>query len=78
MKYEKKLEFIRKNNLAEWLKTRQSVEKEFSSLQPMFCVCGRLATGIHERSCRKFNDKINRETVKRLSNLLSKQTPPSS
>lgn len=37
----------------------------------MFCVCGKLATGLHESSCRKFNKVVDAETVKRLNHLIA-------
>ena len=70
MKKEEKIQYIQDNHFKEWLKTRREVEDEISNSQSMFCVCGRLATGLHESMCRKFQNKINDETVKRLSNLI--------
>ena len=52
--------------LGEWLTTRQAVENELSDKQPMFCLCGRLATGLHEMGCKRFKDRILKETIKRL------------
>ena len=72
MNYIEKLNYLQDNHFAEWLKTRGVVEEELSAKQSMFCVCGRLATGLHERYCRKFNNKVSREAVKRLDNLLLK------
>ena len=65
-----KLKKLQDNHFGEWLKARQEVENEMSDKQSMFCLCGRLATGLHERSCRKFQNKITSETVKRLKHLL--------
>jgi len=65
-----KLAYLQENHLGAWLKTKQLVEDELSNSQPMFCVCGRLDTGLHERYCRRFGDKIIGETIKRLSHLL--------
>jgi len=70
MKITEKLEYLQKNNFGEWLSTRSKVRDEFSDRQTMFCLCGRLATGLHENSCRKLNGKITTETVKRLTHLL--------
>ena len=67
---QEKLKYIQDNHLGEWLKTRQQVADEISNKQSMFCVCKRLATGLHESSCRKFQNKITNETVKRLKHLL--------
>lgn len=46
---------------------------ELSDKQTMFCCCGKLATGVHERNCAKFNNKVLAETIKRLSYLLPKE-----
>ena len=53
-----------------WLNTHRDVWNECSDKQPMFCICGRLATGIHENHCSKFRDLVNRETVKKLEYLV--------
>jgi hypothetical protein len=65
-----KLEYLQENHFNDWLKTRKEVDAELSGRQSLFCVCGRLATGFHETSCRRFNNKVNSETVKRLKHLL--------
>ena len=65
----KKLEYLQTNHFSEWLKTRQVVEGELSDKATMFCICGRLATGLHERGCKKFSDSITKETLKRLNYL---------
>lgn len=73
MKYSDKLEYLRTNHLMTFVKTRQEVFNELSEQQTMFCCCGRLATGIHEINCQKFNRKVNSETIKRLSDLFPKK-----
>lgn len=70
MTLQEKLNHLINNHMQDWLKTRQIVEDELSDAQPMFCVCGRMATGFHERTCRKYAAKVNSETVKRLANLI--------
>lgn len=74
MKYTEKLEYLQTNHLMTFVKTRQEVFDELSEQQTMFCCCGKLATGLHERNCQKFNKKVNSETIKRLSDLLPKKT----
>lgn len=69
MKITEKLEYLQTNHFSEWLKTRQEVEDELSNKQSMFCLCGRLATGLHERNCKRFRNKVISETVKRLKKL---------
>jgi len=70
MKTTEKLVYIQNNHLSDWLKTRSKVENEFSNRQKVFCLCGRLATGLHESHCEKFNNAVTRETLARLKYLL--------
>ena len=72
MKRSEKLAYLKDNHLDIFLKTHQKVFNELSDKQTMFCCCGRLATGLHERNCTKFNNKVVGETIKRLSHLLPK------
>ena len=72
MKLTDKLKLLQDNHFGEWLKTRQVVENELSDRQSMFCVCGRLATGLHESHCRRFSKAVMNETVKRLEPLIIK------
>lgn len=69
-KITEKLSYLQDNHFSEWLSMRQKVSQEFSDKQSMFCLCGRLATGLHERSCGRLNKAITKETVKRLEPLL--------
>ena len=71
MKLTEKLKYIQDKHFSAWLITRQEVEAEFSEKQAMFCLCGRLATGLHENNCRKFKDAVTKEAVKRLQHLIS-------
>lgn len=70
MKKSEKIEVIKSKNLGLFVKTRQQVFNELSDQQTMFCCCGKLATGLHESHCRRFNDKVDSETIKRLDFLL--------
>lgn len=70
MKAEEKIKLLQDKHFGEWLKIRHEVDEELSKNQSMFCVCGKLATGFHERSCRKFNGLVNKETLKRLKHLI--------
>ncbi len=64
-----KLNYLIENHFKEWINTRNKVELKVSTQNAVFCICGKLATGLHERSCRKFNDKVNSETIKSLEYL---------
>lgn len=73
MKKDEKLAYLKDAHFGLFVKTRQIVFDELSDQQTMFCCCGRLATGLHERNCTKFNNKVDGETIKRLSHLLPKK-----
>jgi len=71
MKMTEKIAFLEERHLGEWMKTRQEVFEELSDKQSVFCLCGRLATGLHESHCQRFINKVRSETVKRLAHLLT-------
>lgn len=73
MKKHEILAYLKEVNLGLFVKTRQMVFDELSEQQTMFCCCGKLATGLHERNCIKFNNKVDAETINRLSYLLPKE-----
>lgn len=70
MKLAEKLEYLQTTNMSIWLETRTKVFEELSDKQQFMCICGRLPSSLHERSCTKFNNKVTSETVKRLKHLL--------
>ena len=65
------IEFLKQNHLSIFVKTRQEVEIRVSNNQNMFCICGRLATGLHESNCKKFQKKVDQETAKQLKHLVT-------
>lgn len=72
MKKYEKLSILKEKHLSLFMRTRAQVFNELSDNQTLFCCCGRLATGWHESHCRKFNDKVTSQTIKRLSYLFKK------
>ena len=70
MKKYEKLAYLKENYFGLFLTTRQQAFNDLSNQQSMFCFCGRLATALHESRCTKFNNKVDEETIKRLSHLL--------
>lgn len=70
MKLQDKLIYLQDKHLSEWLTTRQLIEDELSNKQSLYCICGKLATGLHESYCKRFRNKITSETVKRLKHLI--------
>ena len=73
MKKHEKLAYLKDADFGLFVKTRQMVFDELSDRQTMFCCCGKLATGMHEMNCTKFNNRVVAETIKRLSYLLPKE-----
>ena len=69
-----KIQYLKIQFMKEWNSTRIKVFDELSDNQSMFCCCGKLATGLHESHCRKFNAKVDAETVYRLREKLTKKT----
>lgn len=70
MKLSEKITTLQENHFGHWIRTRQEVDEEVSNTQTMFCVCGKLATGLHERTCRKYNNIVNTKTVEKLKHLV--------
>ena len=70
MKKLEKLIYIQDNHFAEWHKTRKEVDEEVSREHSMWCVCGRLCTGLHEMNCKRFQDKVTNKTLVRLKHLI--------
>lgn len=61
---------LQDKHFAAWANIRKQVFEELSGKQSMNCMCGKLATGLHEQNCRTFNNAVDKETVKRLSHLI--------
>lgn len=72
MKLSEKVEYLQEHYWSEWFDTHKAADQYISDQHPMWCVCKRLCTGMHERNCRRFQNKVNAETVKRLKHLLVK------
>ena len=70
MKQQERLEKIKNEQFSLYFTERIKVFNELSDAQPMFCCCGRLASGLHESNCRKFNKKVDFETLKRVEEKL--------
>lgn len=73
MKKWENLAYLKNTHFNLFLQTRQRVKSELSDGQSMFCCCGKLATGLHEDHCKKFNEKVDTEVIKRLEHLLPKK-----
>ena len=69
----KKLEYLKKNHLDKFLECRRKTYSQLSDLHYMFCTCGKIATGLHQLSCKNFNNKVDSETVKSLEHLIDEK-----
>lgn len=46
-----------------WVQTWNDAFDELSGMQTIFCVCGKVASGWHERNCKKFREKVDGEVL---------------
>ena len=67
-----KLEYIQENHFGEWMTARREMWDAVSNMYPMFCLCGKLCSGLHENSCRKFQNKVTDMTLDKLKHLIKK------
>ena len=44
-------------------------KQQVSDEHPYKCVCGRLCTGLHELTCKKFKDSVERRYKKLIKNI---------
>ena len=70
-----KLAFLFKYAMKDWLKARQEADEEVSREHEMFCVCGKLCTGLHESSCKRFRDKVDTRAINRLKHIWENNKP---
>lgn len=73
MKNWEKIAYLKDVDFDLYYSTRKKIENEMSDRQQLFCVCGRLATGSHERWCTKFQNKVDSAVIKKLRHLLPKK-----
>lgn len=70
MKKHEKLAYLKDADFGLFAKTRRMIFDDLSFKQGIFCCCGRLATGLHEQNCIKFNAKVDAATIAQLAHLL--------
>ena len=64
-----RIEFLQKYAMSDWLKARQEADNEISKECEMWCVCGKLCTGLHETYCQRFKSKVDGRAVEKLKHL---------
>lgn len=70
MKNWEKIAYLKDVDFDLYYSTRKKIENEMSDRQQLFCVCGCLATGLHERYCTRFQNKVDSAVIKELRHLL--------
>ena len=70
MTKQEKLAYLIKNYNKEFVETQHKVIFELDKKYSIVCACGRLATGFHTQRCKKFNDEVDKETIKILEKYL--------
>ena len=73
MKKHEKLAYLKDADFGLFVKTRRMIFDDLSFKQSVVCCCGKLATGLHEQNCTRFNNKVDAETINRLCYLLPKK-----
>ena len=73
MKKYEKLAYLTFNHLDLFRETYLKAFNDLSEKQEVFCCCGRVTSYVHEVHCRKFQEKVESETIKRLNHLLPKK-----
>ncbi len=63
------MRWLQDNHFGKWLDTRQKNELRMSDEQHVFCCCGKIASALHENCCRRFQEKVNKATIKELEPL---------
>ena len=51
---------------------KTQAEIELDDIAPIFCFCGKLATGLHTNHCRKFQNILKKRIVEKLKDYLPK------
>lgn len=65
-----KISWLQQHEPEAYFKARSEAEKEQDEVTPMFCFCGKLATGLHTNHCNKFQEKLKTNIISKLENLL--------
>ena len=66
MKLNEKFKYLADNHLEEYRKARVKATQIVDDKYPIFCPCGKLATGLHTRTCTRFIKQVDKEVVNML------------
>lgn len=70
MTRKEKINYLINNYPEEYKKAKSQATNIVDNKYPIFCCCGKIATGLHTQSCRKFNEQVDREVILLLNKLL--------
>ena len=70
MTRQEKINYLIENHYMHWLTAKRESEDIVSDSQPMMCCCGRVATGLHEMHCTRYQAKVDTQALKKLNHLL--------
>lgn len=54
---------------------KSEIEGQMDDEYPIFCICGKLATGLHTMSCRRWRNHLTMHTVQTMKDMLPKLEP---
>lgn len=67
---EQKLQMLWQTHFEEYNKARKEAQDTLDELTPMFCFCGKIASGLHTSHCKKFQSKLNDLILSKCGHLL--------
>lgn len=70
MKKKDKIEYLAEHHREDYNKALKEAIEECNSETTMFCYCRRLATGLHTRSCKSYNEHVYTKIITKLKHLL--------
>lgn len=70
MKKSEKIKWLCSNHPDEYYVARNKTIDELDEVTPMFCFCGKLATGLHTDHCRSFQSKVDSGVINKLKHLI--------
>lgn len=68
-----KIAWLQQHASGSYARARTKAEQELDNLTPMFCFCGKLATGLHTSHCRKYQERLKTKIVDELKDLIPKE-----
>lgn len=64
MNHKQKVNILKARNVTRWINTVSKAYDIVDSRYPMFCPCGKLATGLHTSHCGKYIKMVELEAIR--------------